>query len=69
MQECDINIQGFPCRTKITKKGTWKFKIEDDMGTEHIIHSKYAAGIPSAISPALTTALGRAKQGPRWNLS
>jgi len=37
MQECNINIQGFPSRTKNTKKGTWKFKIENDLGTEHII--------------------------------
>ena len=37
MQECDITIQGFSGKSKITTKGTWKFKIRDDMGTEYEI--------------------------------
>jgi len=34
MKECDITIQGFSVKNKIFKKGTWKFKIQDDLGTK-----------------------------------
>jgi len=37
LQKCNVTIQGFNGTTKIKHKGTWKFRLEDQNGTTHVI--------------------------------